>query len=264
MNTGLLMPIGGAETKTGQRVILSRFIELCGSSPARIVVIPAASGYATEMGQLYCRMFSELGARNVECLHLTERRQANDPVLASMLKDADGIFLTGGDQLKLMSLIGGTELSYALHECHNRGVPIAGTSAGASAMSRQMIAFGRSGSRPSQRMVQLTSGLGLSSFIIDQHFTQRVRLGRLLTAVALNPGMIGIGLDEDTALVIPSSGPCEVIGSGTVTIVDGRGLEYTDVYSAKRYDPITIKGVDVNVLSVGEQYRFISPLRPAV
>jgi cyanophycinase len=264
LQTSLLMPIGGAETKTGQRVILSRFIELCGSSPARIVVIPAASGYAAEMGHLYCRMFSELGARNAECLHISDRRQANDPMTAGLLKDADGVFLTGGDQLKLMSLIGGTELSYALHESHNRGVPIAGTSAGASAMSRQMIAFGRSGSRPSQRMVQLASGLGLTSFIIDQHFTQRDRLGRLLTAVALNPGMIGIGIDEDTALVIPSSGQCEVIGSGTVTIVDGRKLEYTDIHAAKRYDPITVKGVDVNVLSVGEQYRFISRMQPSV
>ncbi len=248
------MPIGGAESKIGQRIVLTRFIELCGTSSARIVVIPAASGFAAETGQVYCRTFSELGARHVECLHIHDRQQARDPMTAALLQHADGIFLTGGDQLKLMSLIGGTELAAALHDCHARGVPIAGTSAGASAMSRQMIAFGRSGARPSQRMVQLASGLGLSPFIIDQHFSQRDRLGRLLTAVALNPGMIGVGIDEDTALMMSPSGQCEVIGAGAVTVVDGRNIGFTDIYAAKRHDPVVVEGVDVRRLQAGEHF----------
>ncbi len=254
MRTGILMPIGGAEAKTGSRVVLTRFMELCGASSARIVVIPAASGFATETGQRYCRTFSELGARQVECLHIHDRQQARDPMTAARLQDADGIFLTGGDQLKLMSLIGGTELSHALHDCHARGVPIAGTSAGASAMSRQMIAFGRSGAKPSQRMVQLASGLGLTPLIVDQHFSQRDRLGRLLTAVALNPGMVGVGIDEDTALLISPSGQYEVVGSGSVTVVDGRNMGFTDIYAAKRYDPVVVEGVDIHRLRTGEHF----------
>ena len=130
-------------------------------------------------------------------------------------------------------------------------------------MSRQMIAFGRSGTHPSQRMVQLASGLGLAdSLIIDQHFTQRNRLGRLTTAVALNPGMIGIGIDEDTALLISPEQECEVIGTGTVTLIDGRGIEYNDVYKAKRHDSFTVEGVEVQVLNSGMHYVISPSLQP--
>jgi cyanophycinase len=250
----ILMPIGGAEQRKGSRTVLSRFVKLCGGTGARIVVIPAASQFAVETGDSYCEAFGELGASRVDCLHIQDRRQANDPINAELLAEANGIFLTGGDQLKLVSLINGTLLARALHECCARGVPVGGTSAGASAMSRQMIAFGRSGAQPSQRMVQLASGLGLTSLIIDQHFTQRNRLGRLITAVALNAGMVGVGLDEDTALLIHSNGEAEVIGSGRVTVVDGREMTHTNIYSVKRYDPVIVEGVAVQTLSAGQRF----------
>jgi cyanophycinase len=252
---GLLMPIGGAEDKTGQKTVLRRFLQWCGGTKAEIVVIPSASAFALDVGDQYCAVFAQMGARHVECLHIHDRSQSNSPELLSRLEGATGIFMTGGDQLKLASLLVSTKLGEAVRCLNASGIPVAGTSAGASAMSRQMIAFGRSGAQPSQRMVQLASGLGLTeSLIIDQHFSQRNRLGRLTTAVALNPGMVGVGVDENTAFEIHSDGECEVVGAGTVTIVDGRQLAYTDIYSAKRYDPVQVKGIDVQVLRSGARY----------
>jgi cyanophycinase len=253
LDKGYLIAIGGAEDKSTQCRILTHFVELCGGSKARIAVIPAASGYPVEMEWRYCEVFTRLGAGMTDCLHICDRQLAEDAELIARLKQATGIFLTGGDQLKLMSLIGGTRLAATIQTCFARGVHVAGTSAGASALSRQMIAFGRSGEFPSQRMVQLALGLGFAErLIIDQHFSQRNRLGRLLTAVALNPGMIGVGIDEDTALVTAPNGAYEVIGSGKVTFVDGRHLTYTDIYAAKRHDPVTVAGVDIQAFAAGE------------
>lgn len=268
MTPGYLLPIGGAEDKRAHKLILSHFARLAGASTARIVVIPAASAFAAETGALYDDIFGGLGAAHVETLHIDQRRHANEHSIVARIEAATGIFITGGDQLKLMTLLGGTRLAHALRARFHEGMTIAGTSAGASALSRQMIAFGRSGATPSQRMVQLTSGLGLAeSMIIDQHFRQRNRLGRLMTAVALNPGLIGVGVDEDTAFSIAPDGDCEVIGSGSVTIVDGRAITFTDVHSVKRYDPITVEGIDVRVYHAGERYRMgdtapILPLSP--
>jgi cyanophycinase len=207
-----------------------------------------------ETGSLYQQIFSSLGARQTDVLHVQTRAQASDPALWDCFYDVTGIFFTGGDQLRLISLIGSTRLEQMIRSLYESGVHVGGTSAGASAMSAQMIAFGRSGVIPSQRMVQTASGLGLSkAFIIDQHFSQRNRLGRLLTAVALHPQLVGLGIDEDTALLVGPDGSCEVEGAGCVTIVDGRQLEYSSLYAAKRYEPFTLKGVDVRKLQAGSQ-----------
>jgi cyanophycinase len=254
LSRGVLLPIGGAEDKTGQRLILRHFVELCGESP-RIAVIPTASAFALDTGDHYCRIFTDLGVRSVECLHIDDRQHADQTATAARLEQVNGIFISGGDQLKLTSLIVGTRLGAAIRRRWHEGIVVAGTSAGASAMSRQMIAFGRSGAQPSQRMVQLASGLGLAdNLIIDQHFTQRQRMGRLLTAVALNPGMIGVGIDENTALDIHPDGCCHVVGVGTVTIIDGRQLEYTNIHRAKRHDPLTVTGAPVTLLTCGAQH----------
>jgi cyanophycinase len=246
------MPIGGAEDKRASRTILSRFVQLCGGEQASILIIPSASSFPYERASEYDTVFAGLGVANLDCLHFAERRDASKNDNIAMLREATGVFFTGGDQLKLLSLIGGTPFARALRQHFNAGLHVAGTSAGASAMSRQMIAFGRSGATPSQRMVQIASGLGLvDNLIIDQHFQQRNRLGRLTTAVTLNPGMIGVGLDEDTALIISATADWEVVGSGNVTIVDGRGLEFTDVHEVKRHDPITVRGIRVETLAKG-------------
>lgn len=253
---GYLMPIGGAEDKSGQQSILRHFVQSCGGLASKIAVIPSASAFAAETGDFYCQLFQNMGVHDVQCLHIHDRAQASNPRINALLKEADGIFISGGDQLKLASLLVGTPLAATMRRSLAAGVHIAGTSAGASIMSRQMIAFGRSGMQPSQRMVQLASGLGLTdSLIIDQHFTQRSRLGRLTTAIALNPGMIGVGIDEDTGLVIAPDGSCEVIGSGTVTVVDGRNLEFTDIHAVKRHDPISVEGLGTHVFNAGETFQ---------
>jgi cyanophycinase len=252
---GTLMPIGGAEDKRAARRILCRFVELSGGSTARLVVIPTASVRWTATGERYRKLFLALGAETVDCLSPTDRGAANAEANVALLDQATGVFITGGDQLRLLSHIGGTAVARALRARFAAGVHVAGTSAGASALSRYMIAFGRSGEVPSQRMVQLAPGLGLvENLIIDQHFRQRNRIGRLTTAVALCPGMMGIGLDEDTALIISPSGACEVVGSGSVTIVDGRNLEHTNVYDVKRPYPINISGISNQTLGHGERY----------
>lgn len=251
---GVLMPIGGAEDRRTNRTILKHFVQLCGAANARIVIIPSASAFPRESAAIYHRLFSDLGAGSVRGLHVASRLEAHNPAHCRLLSDATGIFFTGGDQLRLLSFIGATPLADRIRFLHRNGAHIAGTSAGASAMSLQMIAFGRSGAQPSQRMVQMASGLGLAeSFIIDQHFGQRNRLGRLMTAVVLNPQLLGIGIDEDTALVVTPDGRGEVIGTGSVTLVDGRRLEYSNIYAAKRHEPFTVTGVEVHKLAAGSQ-----------
>lgn len=255
------MPIGGAEDTQGDRRLLRRFVQLCGGEAARLVVIPSASGFPAETGQRYVSVFRDLGVGDVRVLHVDDRQAASDPAIIDVLNTATGIFMSGGDQLRLLTLMGGTPLALALQNCFRDGVQIAGTSAGASAMSRHMIAFGRSGAHPTQRMVQMASGLALTDvFIIDQHFTQRNRLGRLLTAVALNSGLIGMGIDEDTACIMYPYGVCEVIGSGTVTFVDGRQMTHNDIFAVKRSDRITLEGVQVQVLAPGQAFRVMLPV----
>jgi cyanophycinase len=252
---GILLPIGGAEDKTGECAVLRRFVERCGGAAAEIVIIPTASSFPCEVTAEYAALFARFGAARTAWLHVQSRSESNHPDTLARLGGASGIFLTGGTQLKLSAFFAGTQVGDAIRRLNRGGVPVAGTSAGASAMSRQMIGFGRGGAQPSQRMVQLGGGLGLAErLIIDQHFTQRSRLGRLMTAVALNPGMIGVGLDEDTALEIQPNGECEVIGSGTVTIIDGRQLTFTDIYSAKGYSPVRVEGVEPLVLGSGQTY----------
>ncbi|GAB4517214.1 MAG: cyanophycinase [Anaerolineae bacterium] len=218
---GLLMPIGGAEDKGETCRILAHFVEQCGGSAAHIVIIPSASTIPDDMACTYQRLFYRLGVRYVTILHPANRQEANQNVFGKVLYGATGVFITGGDQMRLMSLIKETRLAETLYECFLNGVHIAGTSAGAAVMSQHMIAYGRSGAVSSPDMVKITAGLGLTrTFIIDQHFTQRNRLGRLKAAVALHPDLTGVGIDEDTALIIGPDAELQVIGSGTVTLVN--------------------------------------------
>lgn len=256
---GYLIPIGGAEDKRGQRLVLEHFVRLAGGPDARIAVLPTASSIPKTAAKQYLEIFSGLGAASVEVIEIAERLDANYPDQVAILEDRTGLFLTGGDQVKLVTLLGGTLIGSRIKQCFEQGATIAGTSAGASALSQHMIAFGRSGSAPSQRMVQITPGLGLAEgIIIDQHFRQRDRVGRLMTAVAYNPAMLGIGLDEDTALVIGPDRQCEVIGSGSVTIIDGSGLQHTNIHSVKGHDPAAVLGVQVHILTSGYRYDLVT------
>jgi cyanophycinase len=251
---GHLLIIGGAEEKLRQRQILSRFVSLAGGSEGRIAVVSTASALGDEATELYGSVFMQLGVPEVIGLRPITREEANDPALAAQLRNVTGIFMTGGNQLRLSSVVGGTALGRMIVERHRHGVVVAGTSAGASAISSHMVAFGTSGTTPKQRMTQMSAGLGLlPGVIIDQHFEQRNRIGRLLALIAQSPALLGMGVDEDTAALVSPSGQLEVIGNGSVTILDPAKLE-TDAYEAKRHRPIMISGVVLHSLPSG--YRF--------
>lgn len=254
MSDGTVIVIGGAEDKIRDRVILSRFVSLAGGEAAVIVVISTASSLGQEAGERYRQVFTELGARTVRPLHAMTRAQANDETFARAVHDATGVFLTGGNQLRLSSTLGGTRLAEAVLERFGQGAVIAGTSAGASAMSSHMIAFGASGATPKHRMAAIAAGLGvLPGVIIDQHFQQRNRLGRLLSLIAQNPSLLGLGIDEDTAGIVGPDQVLEVIGRGSVTVVDGSAAE-TDAWEVKGHRPVMISGVVLHSLPAG--YRF--------
>jgi len=248
------MIIGGAEDKIRDRVILNRFAALAGGSDGVVCVISTASSLGFEAGERYREIFTGLGIQTVRPLHAMSRSQANDAAYVRQLDDATGIFLTGGNQLRLSSTVGGTLLAEAVLERFREGAVVAGTSAGASAMSSHMIAFGASGGTPKHRMAALAAGLGvLPSVIVDQHFQQRNRYGRLLSVIAQNPSLLGLGVDEDTAGVVGPDGVMEVIGRGSVTIIDGSTAE-TDAWEVHGHRPVMISGVALHALPSG--YKF--------
>jgi cyanophycinase len=254
MAHGTVIIIGGAEDKVRDRVILGRFVALAGGGDARIAVVSSASSLGPEAGERYRAVFTDLGAAQVRPLPAMSRPQANDEHAARIVGDATGIFLTGGNQLRLSSTVGGTRLAEAILARFEAGAVVAGTSAGASAVSSHMIAFGASGATPKHRMAQIAAGLGLlPGVIVDQHFQQRNRLGRLLSVIAQNPSLLGLGVDEDTAGVVGADQVMEVIGRGSITVVDGSASE-TDAWEIKGHRPLMISGVVLHSLPAG--YRF--------
>ncbi len=247
---GPLLLIGGAEDKVGSRVVLRRFVELAGGINARIVIIAAASSYEDLVGRRYMALFTELGAASAEVLQARDRTEARHPLPAEQIANATGLFITGGDQLKLTALLGGTPLAEAIRRCHRDGGVIAGTSAGASVAPEHMLAYGGSGIAPRKAMMQFAPGLGLvTGLVVDQHFGARNRAGRLMTAIAYNPDLIGIGLDEDTAVQIDPDGHLTVIGRGSVMVVDGTEVSYTDIHRVAEHAPLALFGLRVHLLS---------------
>jgi cyanophycinase len=248
------MVIGGAEDKVRDRVILTRFVKLAGGPDARIVVVSTASSLGDAATELYGQLFGDLGVEEVIGLRPITREEADEARIEEAIDRATGIFLTGGNQLRLALVCGGTALGRALIRAHQRGAVIAGTSAGASAVSSHMIAFGASGATPKHRMAQLAAGLGLlQNVVVDQHFEQRTRLGRLLAVVAQSPSLLGLGLDEDTAAVVHPDQTMEVIGRGAVTVIDGRSM-VTDAFHTKGHRPMMVSGAVLHSLPSG--YRF--------
>ncbi len=254
MSRGFIVPIGGAEEKMRSPEILGRFARLCGGERGRIAVIPTASE-AADTGERYREIFRSLGLRRVRVLPFEERADCARADWLDLLERANGVFLTGGNQLRLSTTIGGTPVADSLRRLNAAGVHVAGTSAGAAFLCEHMIAFGQEGSTPRADMVTLAPGLGLTRLaIIDQHFRQRDRLGRLLTALAYNPRPIGIGLDEDTAAFLGPDEALEVAGSGALTVVDPSEIEYSSMSSAKQHDPICVLNVRLHVLTEGAAY----------
>jgi cyanophycinase len=253
-NRGWIIAIGGAENKENDRRILERFVSASGGTGADIVIIPTASRMH-ETGPRYERVFGELGASRVSVMDFDTRRDACEPGRLERLEQASGIFFTGGNQLRLTTLLGGTPVAKLIRAANARGVTVGGTSAGASILSEHMIAAGDEGSAVVAGSVRLAPGLGLTNrFIIDQHFRQRDRLGRLLTALAYNPFAVGIGLDEDTAALIGPDETVEVEGSGGVTIVDAADVSYSSIDSVEEGQPACVLGLKLHVLVAGATF----------
>jgi cyanophycinase len=252
---GHLVIIGGGEDKQRDMAILKRFVELAGGPSAKIVVITAASSVADHMWETYDRAFADLGVTRHVHLHLRSRHDANDEAHIRDVGDADGIFMTGGDQKRLLAIIGGTALDAEMHAALKlRGACIGGTSAGASAMSGHMLAQGRAELHPEKGSVSLGAGLGfLHKVVIDQHFSERQRLSRLLSVVAQNPYLQGIGIDEDTALIVERGIGIEVLGEGAVTIVDGRAMS-TNVADIANHATPELIDVRLHLLPAGSRY----------
>ncbi len=254
---GLLIAIGGAEDKTRERVILRYFLEAAGGSDASIVILATASDFPELTGERYADLLYRMHADSVEVLRVDSRHGALETggEALDLLEYATGLFLTGGSQLKFSSILGGTPIAEAIRRRHRAGMVVAGTSAGAAVLSEHMIALGDSGSTPRRRLVHMAKGLGLAqNLVIDQHFRRRDRLGRLLTALSYNPGLLGMGIDEDTAAIIEAGGTLSVLGAGAVTVVDGRGLSFTDSHAVHRGQPIAMMGLRVDVLTTGCRY----------
>ena len=255
---GWIIPIGGAEKKTVSSAILTRFVELCGGTSARIVIIPTASQLETT-GDRYRKLFQRMGASKLDVIDFDSRADCNDPDALELLKQATGIYFTGGNQMRLSTIIGGTPVAEQIRKSNVSGTHVAGTSAGAAFISKQMIVMGRTGSTPKAGMATLTEGLGLTDrVIVDQHFRERDRLGRLLVAIAHYPDAIGIGVDEDTAAFIGPDNVLEIVGSGGVTIVDAAHLEHSSLDQTRKGKAVGLSGIKLHILLSGDRYNLVT------
>lgn len=269
---GKLIIIGGAinigsfaETQFGlpqnmnffERGILKRIItESKYDTHSRVEIITTASLIPDKVGEEYVKAYKQLEVENVGVLNITNREEANDPIYCKRIEDANAIIFTGGDQLRLSSIFGGTEIHrIMLIRYMQDDFVIAGTSAGAAASSKNMIYQGNSKDALLKGEVKITGGLGfIDDVIIDTHFVQRGRIGRLLYAAASNPGILGIGLGEDTGLYISDGYMMEAIGSGMVILVDGRKMSDTNLTNVEMGQPVSIKNMTVHVMCDGDKY----------
>jgi cyanophycinase len=250
---GWLIPIGGAEGKRKDSVILKRFVKLCGGKNASILVIPTASEL-DDTGPAYRELFERMGA-HTDCIPIETREQCFEEGVVHKLEQASGIFITGGNQLRLSTILGGTPVAQGIRRRNAAGVPVAGTSAGAAIMSEHMIAGGRGGPSPRESGVELAPGLGLTNrAIIDQHFSQRGRMGRLLSALSFNPFICGLGIDENTAAFIDANGVFEVVGKGTVTVIDPAGLRHSSMSRVRKAQAVTLTDLRLHVLAEGARF----------
>lgn len=255
---GFIVPIGGAEDKEGDTRILREFLEVSGGKRARVVIIPTASSL-DDTGSRYEKIFKKLGAFEAKALPVVTRQDAARDEWLKYLDQADAIFVTGGNQLRLSTILGGTPMATAIRRANARGVTVGGTSAGAAILSEHMIAQGQEGTTPKAGLVTLAPGFGLTNrFVFDQHFRQRDRLGRLLTALAYNPFAVGIGLDEDTAAFIDADSKLRVVGQGGITIVDGAGLEHSSIADTRDGRVVSMTNVRVHVLVEGGTFDVVA------
>ena len=263
---GHLLVIGGAEDKYNERRILKKFLELAGGDKAEVLIIPVASDFPEFAADVYTQAFRNLGVASPRVLRATSRQDIAHADVEKLLDGVTGVFMTGGDQMRLVSLLGGTKLAEKIRKMvRETNVVMAGTSAGAAAMSTSMIVRGDASSHPHKNAVKLSPGLGfLNNIIIDQHFSERGRISRLITAVSYNPYNLGIGIDENTAIILDGKGVLEVFGQGSTTIVDGSQITFNEIAEVADNEAFSICGVQFHVLREGLVYDYLDrhPIQP--
>lgn len=264
---GHLLVIGGAEDKYNERRILKKFLELAGGPEvAEILIIPVASDFPEFAADVYTQAFRNLGVANPRVLRATSRQDVVQADVEKLVDGVTGVIMTGGDQMRLVSILGGTKLADALRKkVRETDVVMAGTSAGAAAMSTSMIVRGEPSSHPHKNAVKLSPGLGfLKNVIIDQHFSERGRISRLISAVAYNPYNLGVGIDENTAIILDGKGILEVYGQGTATIIDGSAITFNEIAEVADNEAFSICGVQFHVLRDGLVYNYLDrhPIQP--
>lgn len=251
---GYVIPIGGAEEKIDNPEILAKFVELSGGKDAVITVIPTAS-QLDDTGSRYQKIFEDIGVKETHSLPINERSDAQNEDYVKILEKSTGIFITGGNQLRLSTILGGTPIAKTIRKLNAQGVHYAGTSAGAAIVSQHMITGGSTGIVPTEDGVNLAPGMGLiNTLVIDQHFNQRNRLARLLSAVSYNPFLIGLGLDEDTAAFIDHNNVFTVVGSGAITVIDPSDVGHSSMAHARSGDALTLTNVKLHILAAGARF----------
>ena len=256
---GRLIIIGGAEDKKGEKVILKKVCSNIDMDKDELVVVTVATEYPKEVGEEYRQIFNRLGVKKVSILHVLEREDAYEPNNIEILKRASLVFFTGGDQLRITSVLGGSPLYNTLKEINSTGVVIVGTSAGASVMSDCMIVSGLNDDSPRKCTIKMAPGLSLiKGVIIDQHFAQRGRIGRLLGAIAENPQWLGIGIDEDTSIDVSKEGYFKTIGSGAVYVIDGSTISNSNVSEQYQDRVLSIFDVKIHVLKNNDSFSLIN------
>lgn len=253
-SNGQLIIIGGAEDREGDCTILREFVRRAGGVNARIVVMTVATELPREVGDDYTRIFERLGAEDIRIVDTVERDDASSATYLEAIEKATGVFFTGGNQARITSVLKGTEIDKLLHKRLSEGIVIGGTSAGAAMMPDVMIVQGESETNPRLEIVEMEPGMAfLPDVVIDQHFLQRGRIGRLLAAVTHQPVVLGIGIDENTAIAV-SNNQFEVIGEGAVTVVDVSEISHTNLGQILKDEDLAICGAKLHILPHG--YRF--------
>lgn len=251
---GQLLIIGGAEDKEGDCQILREFVRRAGGTKARIAVMTAATSLPEEVGDNYIRVFERLGAEDVRAVGTRERRDSEDPRAIEAVEKATGVFFTGGDQAQIIRSMKDTPLDEAIHRRYQEGIIVGGTSAGAAMMPDIMIVEGDSETNPRFDAADMGPGMGfLPGIVIDQHFSQRGRLGRLISALAQEPAVLGFGIDENTAILV-SNNQFEVIGAGAVTVVDESTATHSNADEILKDEPLALCGARLHILPNG--YKF--------
>jgi cyanophycinase len=254
---GRLIAIGGNEDKSNELIVLKRVVQEIGKTKFRVGVITTASEDPEQRGKDYHSVFTTLGASRIDIFNIRERGQANDRKTAETIADLDLIFFTGGDQLRLTTIMGGTRIFDAIKAHLENGALIAGTSAGAAVFSDTMIYEGKSEEGLFKGSVLSTSGFGfVDKIIFDTHFMARGRIGRLIQIVTSNPTCIGVGIGEDSGVILKGDGVAEVVGSGQVIIVDGCSIGVSNIMDILPGEPIAVENVRIHSLVDGYGYNF--------